>query len=158
MSITDELKAWWVRKFPIMDKELHEEFTAIADRIDAEHEKATAGCIHYDPERHYCAVHGDTENGWVRLPKDADGVPIRVGDVVERADDPDVSRVVSIIQLADDGWWVYVGGTGMRPDKYRHHHEPTVEEVLEDMIAEAADCDTAELVERYSKLLALRGE
>jgi len=40
MSITDELREWWVRKFPIMDKELHEDFTAIAYRIDAEHEES----------------------------------------------------------------------------------------------------------------------
>lgn len=37
MAITDELREWWVRKFPIMDKELHEDFTTIADRIDAAH-------------------------------------------------------------------------------------------------------------------------
>ena len=53
MSITDELREWWVRKFPIMDKELHKDFTAIADRIDAEHQKAMsrAGQLLADAEK-----------------------------------------------------------------------------------------------------------
>lgn len=37
MSITDELRNWWLHKFPVMDKELHHDFTVIADRIDAGH-------------------------------------------------------------------------------------------------------------------------
>ena len=40
VSITDELRKWWLHKFPVMDKELHENFTAIADRIDEAHESA----------------------------------------------------------------------------------------------------------------------
>lgn len=33
-GITDELREWWLHKFPVMDKELHQDFRAIADRID----------------------------------------------------------------------------------------------------------------------------
>lgn len=40
MSITDELREWWVHKFPVMDRKLHDDFTAIADRIDDQHRKA----------------------------------------------------------------------------------------------------------------------
>lgn len=40
MSITDELREWWVRKFPVMDEKLHQDFTAVADRIDEQHRKA----------------------------------------------------------------------------------------------------------------------
>lgn len=40
VSITDELLEWWVRKFPVMDKKLHEEFAAIANRIDVAHRAA----------------------------------------------------------------------------------------------------------------------
>lgn len=40
MSITDELREWWLHKFPVMDKKLHDDFTAIADRIDERHRRA----------------------------------------------------------------------------------------------------------------------
>ena len=66
MSITDELREWWVRKFPIMDKELNEDFTAIADRIDAEHERAMA-------DAYLSGTPTDeklTELGWVRKDKE----------------------------------------------------------------------------------------
>ena len=33
--ITTELREWWVFKFPVVDKELHRDFTTICDRIDA---------------------------------------------------------------------------------------------------------------------------
>ena len=66
MSITDELRKWWVRKFPVMDKELHKDFTAIADRIDAEHESAMA-------DAYLSGTPTDeklTELGWVRKDKE----------------------------------------------------------------------------------------
>ena len=82
MSITDELREWWVRKFPIMDKELHKDFTAIADRIDAEHEKAlkqernkgfTNGYdMGFASADDWLAQHEDAmaEHGWVRKNKE----------------------------------------------------------------------------------------
>lgn len=79
-------------------------------------------------------------DGWVRLPLDADGVPIRVGDeVVDELDELDEStapRKVTGLYLANDGWWVYIGGIGRRPDRYRHHHAPTVEDVLREFADE----------------------
>ncbi|MEE1210291.1 MAG: hypothetical protein U0K60_09665, partial [Parafannyhessea umbonata] len=71
MSITDELREWWVRKFPVMDKELHKDFTAIADRIDAEHQKAIREL-------------NNLADASVLLPVDADGEIIHVGDMMER--------------------------------------------------------------------------
>lgn len=99
------------------------------------------------------------------LPEDADGVPIHVGDVMEWIDEPDVSRVVSSIQLAGDGWWVYINGTGRRPDKYRHHHAPTVEDVLREFgagwyeqMSGPETFDIADYVERYAARLRLAGD
>ena len=163
MSITDELRDWADDKSG--------EIAAIADRIDAEHEKAAAGCIHYDPERHYCAVHGDTENGWVRLPKDADGVTIRVGDRVQfLGSDP---STVSHMSLASDGWRVYVKydgdlGTGSgEPNRMRHYTPPTVEDVLREFASDIADVlggddfrldGSDELFAEYAAKLRLAGD
>ena len=151
MSITDELRdcirtanrSYEDVRDPYNDREIlnipEEELLKIADRIDAEHEKAAAGCIHYDPERHYCSVHGDTESGWGRLPLDADGVPFRIGDKVDsdHYEDGTVTGIQfykiynggirTLIAVSPDGWDV---ATWHTPDEYRHHHAPTVEDVL----------------------------
>jgi len=165
MSITDELREWWVRKFPIMDKELHEDFTAIAYRIDAEHEESIqrehesaydagyaegvgvankadmraeylrgkndgydegwdAGFASADD---WLAQHEDemAKHGWIRLPKDTDNVPWNVGDRDEDGND------VIALKLASDGWYVMtVGVWPYRPERHRHYHKPTVEDVL----------------------------
>lgn len=78
------------------------------------------------------------EDGWVRLPLDADGVPIHVGERVQLiGNDP---STVSHMSLAGDGWRVYVKydgdlGTGSgEPSRIRHHHAPTVESVLAEML------------------------
>ena len=148
MAITDELRKWAQICGIKYDSKLYE----IADNIDAAHRAAL---------EKLAAQVDESEDGWVRLPVDADGVPIRVGDVVEWVDEPNVSRVVSSIQLAEDGWWVYVGGTGRRPDKYRHHHEPTVEDVLREFAREI-DADaygiTDAKVAEFAARLRLAGE
>lgn len=79
MSITKELRGYAKGYETLVNYRLLE----IADRIDAEHAK--------DVERAY----GDgvmsvpialDESQWVKLPTDADGVPIHVGDVMEWPD------------------------------------------------------------------------
>ena len=74
----------------------------------------------------------------VPLPVDADGVPIHVGERVQLiGNDP---STVSHMSLAGDGWRVYVKydgdlGTGSgEPSRIRHHHTPTVEDVLYDSL------------------------
>lgn len=66
----------------------------------------------------------------IGLPKDADGEVIRVGDKVEYTDEPGVPRAVSSLYLDGEGWWVYVGFTGRRPDKYRHYRSDTWERII----------------------------
>lgn len=171
--ITDELRAWWVRKFPVMDKELHKDFTAIADRIDAEHERGMA-----DAELSAAPTEAQLfELGWIRLPKDADGEVIHVGERVQLiGNDP---STVSHMSLADDGWRVYVKydggiGTGSGEPKRIHHHAPTVEDVLREMHAELdevialyvgeaidsdeRDRDEARIFAEYAKRLTLAGD
>ena len=78
MSITEELRDWsmdahagWIISRVELDA-LH----AIADRIEAEHAKAVE-------RARMDGMDATFGNGWVKLPVDADGVPIRVGDVME---------------------------------------------------------------------------
>lgn len=72
-------------------------FHAIADRIDAE---------------------------LVELPKDADGVPWRIGDRTESG------QTIQAMGLNKHGWYFLNTGNEIDPTKHRHYHEPTVEDVL----------------------------
>lgn len=74
----------------------------------------------------------EDRDGWIELPKDADGVPIHVGDYVEYVDDTLAPRNVTYIYFAGDGWWVYTNCVGRRPDKYRHVTPDTWERIIED--------------------------
>ena len=91
-------------------------------------------------------------DGWVELPKDADGVPIRVGDTVEYVDDTLAPRNVTNINLAGDGWWVYTNGFGRRPDKCRHVTPDTWERIIEDALDGYHNTDFEKLVARCKAL------
>ena len=160
MGITDELRKWWVRKFPVMDKELHEDFTAIADRIDAEHDEMHDFCERLEravTNREDVTLWGVD---YTALPLDADGVPVHIGDRVENGER--VSRIV----LTDGSWEpsVYVE---MLPNvlhehfchEISHYHAPTVEDVLMDLLGEWSDegndATPTELAEKYAKRLTL---
>ena len=163
MSITKELRKWWVRKFPVMDKELHEDFTAIADRIDEEHEKAIASVMN---DALYHANEKDmAELGWVHLPVDADGKSIHVGDKLTHGK---TSFVVEHIDLHHWGWRVIgdgIDGNGCEctahaiPDDC-HHHAPTVEDVLREFAVRVAgdECMTmrTDVIAEYAKRLQLK--
>lgn len=145
MSITDELREWWVRKFPVMDEELHKDFTAIANRIDTEHERAIQQTLMGEG-----GVPATDENmaehGWIRLPKDADGEYIRVGDEMDSRVDylfDGKPFTVRALVLCEDGWEVADGRFGNRyePDSLRHHHAPTVEDMLREFAGTLASAD-----------------
>ena len=170
MSITDELREWmriWMNK--------RGDLAAIADRIDAEHdeqlreargEALMVGGNRPETIDAFIEANADAmaEHGWVRLPKDADGVPWRVGDRVHEGGE---RREVAHMDLASDGWRIYLrdseGNIGSGPpDRYRHHHELTTEDVLMDMLAEWAELDESndgitDVVAKYAKRLTLRG-
>lgn len=146
MSITDELRKWWVRKFPVMDKELHKDFTAIADRIDTEHDREMMEIRNrgwnngYDEgfasADDWLGQHESdmAEHGWVRLPKDADGEYIRAGDVMEfsafEVEKPVTRTVDGIGQGVFFAWCGERGYQQHEAKRYRHYHAPTVEDVL----------------------------
>ena len=74
------------------------------------------------------------EHGWVKLPMDADGVPIRVGDVMEGekigGGFGEPFEVVGYI-MRDGVLEPMDKNNRTRNSKYsHHHHEPTVENLL----------------------------
>lgn len=109
------------------------------------------------------------EHGLVRLPTDADGVPIRVDDVMEWPTTGETFEVVGI----GDGTLFYIEDGNELADwtgasTKRHHHEPTVEDVLREFTDEvwnrccegatASDSGIDELVAEFAAKLRLAGE
>lgn len=70
------------------------------------------------------------------LPKDADGVPIRVGDVMENIVCPPVHREVTGVGAECFYGWDEGNGRYLQfgANCYRHYHAPTVEDVLRDVV------------------------
>ena len=140
MSITDELREW-TRTHTVNCSDNRIALVAISDRIDAEHEKALDEWkaehgqmwLKGYSECHAELLEGnetlasDLERcGWIRLPKDADGVTLRVGDEIEY---PNGARdTVRFATISPIGW--AVNDRGWKPEAMRHYTSPTVEDVL----------------------------
>ena len=180
MSITDELRKYvqdW-RETPNLMYDLDAgdvdgilaDFESIADRIDAEHEKACDDEWDNGYEADYLGIESwltehpqvMEKHGWIRLPKDADGEYIHIGDRVENNE-----RVVRIV-LTDGSWEpsVYVEKLPNVLHEHfcnevSHYHEPTVEDVLREMLYKAHIYDEREmellpdLIEEYAAKLRL---
>ena len=179
MSITDELRTGGIYSFPSNTRRYTlEELTAIADRIDAEHEAKVSywqGASYKDgydegfaSADDWLGQHEDAmaEHGWVRLPKDADGVPIRVGDVMEGekigGGFGEPFEVVGYI-MSNGELEPMDKHKCPRKRKYSHHyHEPTVEDVLRefgDWYAHTkGGCDEDGIIAEYAAKLRLAGE
>lgn len=133
MSITDELRKWGYG----FCGDTHDVVNSIADRIDAEYESAIASVMN---DALYHANEKDmAELGWVRLPKDADGEYIHVGDVMVYADGNTCPmEVVALVPPA-----VFLTEEGPRyADMCRHYHEPTVENGVHREEAMSEDMET----------------
>lgn len=165
MRITDELREYTERQIKWLDmtKVHYRKLLAIADRIDAEHEMATSefwAKINAVP----ATDENMAEHGWVRLPKDADGEYIHVGDRMENNE-----RVARIV-LTDDSWEpsVYLEKLPNVLHEYfcneiSHYHAPTVEDVLFESLkhfgaVEERTQDVDEWLHEQAKRLQLRGD
>ena len=136
---------------------------AIADRIDAEHEKAMA-------DAYLSGTPTDeklTELGWVRLPVDADGEVIHIGDEMEygRARGRVIALMLSNYPKKWGGWlhWGIQLEGEHAPTAldgfFRHYHVPTVEDVLREFADEVQRCcDTADTIAEYAAKLWLAEE
>ena len=158
MSITDELRKWAARGlagWKILREE-HDELTAIADRIDAEHESACAEAYGNGVMSVPIAL---DESAWVELPKDADGEYIHVGDVLDG-----YGKTIEVVEMRyGRSGWVLISrdGNGYADcEAFTHHHAPTVEDVLREFADEwlGGGCDDDGIVAEYAKRLRLAGD
>jgi len=158
MSITDELRKWAEKN---ECKSYCKLLTDIADRIDAEHESAC--CEAYGNGVMSVPIALD-ESQWAKLPVDADGVPIRVGDVLT---DGEYTFVVDELAAFGDGSWSIRNedGNAWAACDVTHHHEPTVEDVLREFgkgwherMVGPETFDIADYVEQYAARLRLAGD
>ena len=166
MSITDELREC-INECGVFAQPSR--LLAIADHIDAEHEKAV-DAFERDMGMEPMTDENMAKHGWIRLPVDADGVPILVGDKMcqIRRDGTlaDPFEVVGFEFVAGDVWPVEIRArcrNKVNPRYLRHHHEPTVEDVLFDALKRfgAVEERTAEVDEwlaEYAAKLRLAGE
>ena len=137
-SITDELREWfengyrydgnyekkrtpWFGWKPTLEEML--------DRIDERHRDALSG--QWDAIAEQVAVADGVpieELGYVRLPLDADGVPIRVGDAIEYVVGGNDRDTVSALMLTEHGWEV----DGDNPECMRHVQPDSWERIKAD--------------------------
>lgn len=162
MSITDELREWFKDRLFMANgwQEIHD----IADRIDAEHEKAEdewkakdgqswlhgyAECRAELMEGNEAIAASLEEAGWVKLPVSEDGDVLHIGELVDEKlpfggyaapapiDTMELSRGAS-----GYGWMVKLDAENralISPKLLRHHHEPTVEDVLREFAEKMAE-------------------
>lgn len=183
MSITDELREY-VRHYSVAGSKKDETLTAIADRIDAEHEAKVSywqGASYKDgydegfaSADDWLGQHEDAmaEHGWVKLPMSEDGDVLHIGELVDEKlpfggyaapapiDTMELSRGASGYV-----WMVKLDAENralVSPKLLRHHHEPTVENVLRDMLDSldldpTSHVDTGAVVVEYAAKLRLAG-
>ena len=153
MSITDELREYAHDCCARVDDAIH----AIADRIDAEHESACGEAYGNGVQ----SVALPDMTAYVKLPVDADGEVWRAGD--ELLDDGMVCEVVGI---GPNRLYYYVDATDTvewtQADSRRHHHAPTVEDVLREFALAVCKDDALTIregvVEKYAAKLRLAEE
>ena len=162
MSITDELREWAHEH--LYKSGIRSDLLAIADSIDAEHQKAIREL-------------NNLADSSVLLPVDADGVPIHLGDKVYQVKGGWVYTVKSISFYPDNTTVTFECEHGFGSDSahnVRHYHEPTVEDVLREFaekmnenmgmyVGEAIDADEwrsadSSTIAKYAAKLRLAGD
>lgn len=79
---------------------------------------------------------GDSmHDGWVELPKDADGEYIRVGDVMAS----DSGTKGTVTSIAPNSIVLDHSSIGSNPKSFRHYHAPTVEDVTCEFLQDLSD-------------------
>lgn len=176
--ITGELRSRAARKLASwkITREEYDEVEHLCDAIDA---------IHASLERENASLKAELDrvlgeqdrDGWVELPKDADGEHVHVGDVLTDDAEFKSEGKVMRLMLEDDGWMAGFGRGGWtKPSihEWHHYHAPTVEDVLREMhakldevialyVGEAIDSserdrDEARIFAEYAAKLRLAGE
>ena len=134
----------------------------IADRIDREHRMAMEK-VAAEVDALPMTDESMAEHGWIRLPVDADGVPIRPGDELVIFETGEHIRAYDV-ELYDDGRWCvgdYETMDSIHPDRLRHHHAPTVEDVLRefaDAMSNTHPVDVPARIAEFAARLRLVGD
>lgn len=172
MSITDELRVcigdlsdemrtytgdFYFRRY----KDVREKLYAIADRIDEAHTHAIVCVDAREPEMM-------AENGWVKLPTDANGELWRVGDMAKSVAFPrNKARKVCGTGVLNGKPAIFYASKGFAgkeahiaelntgwdyADSVCHHHETTVEDVLCELLDKVDDdrAGQAEIIAEYA--------
>lgn len=115
-----------------------EEFERLCDNIDAIHaglerDYATACRVNEHQDKEYIDL-AKRYDKTITLPLDADGVPIRIGDVMEWPDGDD--EPFEVVGIGENGtlFYMYDDSCEWTNAKNKVHHAPTVEEVLREML------------------------
>lgn len=190
MSATDELRKF-AGRWPSTDY-ICKDMLAIADRIDAEHESeiSRAAQLLADAEKDRDFNYANWQDckqkvlqhnitigeldaeierlmyeraHCIALPRDADGEPIHVGD---RMTPNGMGTDFKVRQMHFNGKWsLDLEGFGISqtcPDMCHHHHAPTVEDTLREMLYKAHIYDEREmellpdLIAEYAAKLQLK--
>ena len=152
MNITDELRKWASVEVPY---KYGHQLCAIADRIDAEYQKAIREL-------------NNLADASVLLPVDADGEIIHVGDMMERGEAR--GRVIALMLSKYPKKWGGGLHWGVQLEgehaptaldlTFHHYHAPTVEDVLTEMVAKVIERGeltngAAQTIAEYAKRLTL---
>lgn len=170
MSITDELRgAAHYMADPTHDflpLVVSGDLLAIADRIDATYEEdVNTAC----KLANSLSADELDERGWIRLPLDADGVPIHIGDRLTDSVEYKSEGIVKRLMVEPTGWSVNfdAGWSDERFHDWHHYTPPTVEDVLREFASDIADVlggddfrldGSDELFAEYAAKLRLAGE
>ena len=160
MAITDELRGFIEVEAPCYEVAT---LLAIANSIDEQHEREVADTRN---DTLFRANEKDMgELGWIRLPKDADGEYIHIGDKVTCG--ASVWEVTGF-RFAGGFWGICCtisndqGGSGTNvypPSELHHYRALTVEDVLREFMDEFNRDDTelcdGEIIERFAAKLRL---
>lgn len=176
--ITDELREW-ARNNTVHDKVLTtypvqhpvhgtvESLLRIADLIDAEHEDALASkvaraiSVGEDGTEFVSMPAKELSERYMELPKDADSEYIHEHDKVDWRDHSGTwHKNVLVVAVCSDGCYVMDGMVfHVHASDIRHHHAPTIEDVLLDMhrrlsdVSELYDVDSDELEDEYTSII-----
>ena len=161
MSITDELREFspGIHGYKLLRPCDEKELRAIADRIDMEHER-----LMVERADRYSELRAKMNNCYIELPKDADGEPIHVGDVL--TDDAEFESEGKVVRLMfeNEGWLVgfdeRVKWAEPSTHEWHHYHVPTVEDVLREFICDHEEGirDEVDLITEYAAKLRLAEE
>ena len=168
-KVADRIDGRWEQEeadFDLMTNKIAAQATCLVEVGEA------LGVSADQPDSEFYWELAEAARGCIQLPKDADGETIRIGELVDEmlpfggyaapapVDTMELSRGAS-----GYGWMVKLDAENrsfISPKLLRHHHEPTVEDVLREFVDEFNRDDTelcdGEIIERFAAKLRLAGD